>query len=76
MLDSTIEQLETLVAELLQQNQQLANDNAQLRDSLGKASEENDALQLQLMEQEEKHSATAVRLQALVQRVSDCRASA
>ena len=76
MLDSTIEQLETLVAELLQQNQQLANDNAQLRDSLGKASEENDALQLQLMEQEEKHSATAVRLQAPVQRVSDSRASA
>ena len=76
MLDSTIEQLEHLVAELLQQNQQLANDNAQLRDSLGKASEDNDALQLQLMEQEEKHNATAVRLQALVQRVSDSRASA
>ena len=76
MLDSTFEQLETLVAELLQQNQQLADDNAQLRATLGKAGEENDALQLQLMEQEEKHNATAVRLQALVQRVSDSRASA
>lgn len=76
MLDSTIEQLETLVAELLQQNRQLADDNAQLRTSLGKASEDNDALQLQMMEQEEKHNATAVRLQALVQRVSESRASA
>ncbi|XEG72548.1 hypothetical protein QA447_31900 [Pseudomonas sp. abacavir_1] len=76
MLDSTIEQLEQLVAELLQQNKQLADDNAQLRDSLGKAREDNDALQLQLMEQEEKHNATAVRLQALVRRVSDSRASA
>ena len=76
MLDSTIEQLEQLVAELLLQNKQLADDNAQLRDSLGKASEDNDALQLQLMEQEEKHNATAVRLQALVRRVSDSRASA
>ncbi|MDN6875025.1 hypothetical protein [Pseudomonas citronellolis] len=76
MLDSTIEQLEHLVAELLQQNKQLADDNAQLRDSLGKASEDNDALQLQMMEQEEKHNATAVRLQALVRRVSDSRASA
>jgi len=76
MLDSTIEQLEQLVAELLQQNKQLADDNAQLRDSLGKASEDNDALQLQMMEQEERHNATAVRLQALVRRVSDSRASA
>ncbi|MDF3934605.1 hypothetical protein [Pseudomonas citronellolis] len=76
MLDSTIEQLEQLVAELLQQNKQLADDNAQLRESLGKAGEDNDALQLQMMEQEEKHNATAVRLQALVRRVSDSRASA
>ncbi|SDI74505.1 hypothetical protein [Pseudomonas panipatensis] len=76
MLDTTLEQLEHLVAELLQQNQQLAADNAQLHERLGKASEDNDALQLQLMEQEEKHNATAVRLQALVRRVSESRASA
>ncbi|MCJ1886390.1 hypothetical protein LNN38_16150 [Pseudomonas sp. LA21] len=76
MLDSTLEQLEQLVAELLQQNEVLVQDNAQVREELLKAREENDSLQLSLMEQEEKHNATATRLQALIRRVSDSRAHA
>lgn len=76
MLDSTLEQLEQLVAELLQQNEVLVQDNAQVRKELLKAREENDSLQLSLMEQEEKHNATATRLQALIRRVSDSRAQA
>lgn len=76
MLDSTLEQLEQLVAELLQQNEVLVQDNAQVREELLKAREENDSLQLSLMEQEEKHNATATRLQALIRRVSDSRARA
>ncbi|MBB4867785.1 chromosome segregation ATPase [Pseudomonas nitritireducens] len=76
MLDSTLEQLEQLVAELLQQNDVLVQDNAQVREELLKAREENDSLQLSLMEQEEKHNATATRLQALIRRVSDSRAHA
>ncbi|WP_152227431.1 hypothetical protein [Pseudomonas sp. SCB32] len=76
MLDSTLEQLEQLVAELLQQNDVLVQDNAQVREELLKAREENDSLQLSLMEQEEKHNATATRLQALIRRVSDSRAQA
>jgi regulator of replication initiation timing len=76
MLDSTLEQLERLVTELLQQNQQLSSDNQQLRASLAKASEDNDALQLQVLEQEEQQGHAASRLQALVQRVNDVRAQA
>ena len=76
MLDSTLEQLERLVAELLQQNQQLSSDNQQLRASLAKAGEDNDALQLQVLEQEEQQSLAAARLQALVQRVNDGRVQA
>lgn len=76
MLDSTLEQLEQLVAELLQQNEVLVQDNAAVREELLKAREENDSLQLSLMEQEEKHNATATRLQALIRRVSDSRAQA
>lgn len=76
MLDTTLEQLEQLVAELLQQNDVLAQDNAQVREELLKVREENDSLQLSLLEQEEKHSATDTRLQALIRRVSDSRAQA
>lgn len=76
MLDSTLEQLEQLVAELLQQNDVLVQDNAQVREELLKVREENDSLQLSLLEQEEKHNATATRLQALIRRVSDSRAQA
>ncbi|WP_044875400.1 hypothetical protein [Pseudomonas sp. LFM046] len=76
MLDNTLVQLEELVSELLQQNQAIADDNARIRAELRKAREDNDSLQLAMMEQEEKNNATAERLQALVRRVSDSRASA
>ncbi len=76
MLDNTLVQLEQLVTELLQQNQAIADDNARIRAELRKAREENDSLQLAAMEQEEKSNATAERLQALVRRVSESRASA
>ncbi|BAU74916.1 hypothetical protein [Metapseudomonas furukawaii] len=76
MLDNTLVQLEELVSELLQQNQAITEDNARIRAELRKAREENDSLQLAVMEQEEKHSATAERLQALVRRVSESRVSA
>ncbi|MCY1277222.1 hypothetical protein D3C76_1135420 [compost metagenome] len=76
MLDATLEQLEQLIGELLQQNQQLTETNAQLNQQLLAAREENDSLQLSLLEQEEKHSATAVRLQNLLRRVSDARVGA
>ncbi|BAN49127.1 hypothetical protein [Metapseudomonas resinovorans] len=76
MLDNTLVQLEELVSELLQQNQAIADDNARIRAELRKAREDNDSLQLAMMEQEEKSSATAERLQALVRRVSESRASA
>ncbi|MBD2838801.1 hypothetical protein FXN65_11280 [Metapseudomonas lalkuanensis] len=76
MLDNTLVQLEQLVSELLQQNQGIAEDNARIRAELRKAREENDSLQLAMMEQEEKSNATAERLQALVRRVSESRASA
>ena len=75
MLDSTLVQLEQLVSELLQQNQCIAEDNARIRAELRKLREENDSLQLAMMEQEEKSNATAERLQALVRRVSEGRAS-
>ncbi|WP_322979956.1 hypothetical protein [Pseudomonas sp. C11] len=76
MLDSTLAQLENLVAELLQQNRQLTSDNQQLRAELNKASEDNDALQLQLLEHEEQQNHAVARLQALVQRVGEGRAEA
>ncbi|GLZ86484.1 hypothetical protein Pres01_25350 [Metapseudomonas resinovorans] len=76
MLDNTLVQLEQLVTELLQQNQAIADDNARIRAELRKAREENDSLQLAAMEQEEKNNAAAERLQALVRRVSESRASA
>ena len=76
MLDSTLAQLENLVAELLQQNRQLSSDNQQLRAELNKASEDNDGLQLQLLEQEEQQNHAVARLQALVQRVGEGRAEA
>jgi ParB-like chromosome segregation protein Spo0J len=76
MLDNTLVQLEQLVTELLQQNQAIADDHARIRAELRKAREENDSLQLSMMEQEEKSNAAAERLQALVRRVSESRASA
>ncbi|AXA06973.1 TPA: hypothetical protein VDV13_004374 [Pseudomonas aeruginosa] len=70
MLKNTLERLETLVAELLQQNQALRDSHDQLQQQLRQATEENETLQLSMLEQEEKQSGTQARLEALVERLS------
>ncbi|PWB30371.1 hypothetical protein DCO48_20695 [Pseudomonas sp. SDI] len=68
MLETSLSQLEQLVGDLVQKNQELTERNAQLGSELALAKDENESLQLSLMEQEEKHGATAARIQALVER--------
>jgi phage shock protein A len=70
MLEASLSQLEQLVGDLVQQNQDLQNTNAQLATELAQAKDDNDSLQLSLMEQEDKHGATAARIQALVDRAT------
>jgi len=70
MLEASLSQLEQLVSELVQQKQELLAANTALGTELAQAKDENESLQLSLMEQEEKHGATAARIQALVERVS------
>jgi len=70
MLEASLSQLEKLVSDLVQQNQDLQNTNAQLADELKQARDDNDSLQLSLLEQEEKQGATAARIQALVDRAT------
>ena len=65
MLEASLSQLEQLVTDLVQQNQDLLGSNEALKAELARAKDENDSLQLNLMEQEEKHGATAARIQAL-----------
>ncbi|MCL7462069.1 hypothetical protein [Pseudomonas sp. NW5] len=69
MLETTLEQLEALVSELLSQNQNLGEHCRLLEQQLQQAREENDNLQLAALEQEEKQAASQARLQALVQRL-------
>ncbi|WP_439887931.1 hypothetical protein ACSX1C_01465 [Pseudomonas sp. MBLB4123] len=66
MLENNLSQLEELVGNLVQENKALLESNAQLRGELAQLKEENDSLQLSALEQEELHSATAARIQALV----------
>lgn len=70
MLEASLNQLEQLVTDLMHKNTHLAERNQQLDAELAQAKEENETLQLSLMEQEEKHGATAARIQALVERAS------
>ena len=70
MLEASLNQIEQLVSDLMQKNAQLTEQNATLGTQLAQAKEENETLQLSLMEQEEKHGATAARIQALVDRAS------
>ncbi|UST95930.1 hypothetical protein [Pseudomonas siliginis] len=77
MLEASLSQLEQLVSDLVQQNQTLLQTNQTLLQTnqtlsteLAQAKDENENLQLNLMEQEEKHGATAARIQALVDRVN------
>ena len=74
MLEPSLSQLEHLVGDLVQQNQNLQNTNAQLTAELAKVRDENDSLQLSLMEQEEKQGSTAARIQALVDRATSASA--
>ena len=70
MLEASLSQLEQLVSDLVQQNQGLLSTNQALSAELAQAKDENESLQLSLMEAEEKHGATAARIQALVERAS------
>ena len=70
MLEASLNQLETLVNELVEQNRNLAETNGKLSAELAQAREENDTLQLSLLEQEEKHGSTAARIQALIERAT------
>lgn len=74
MLETSLSQLEQLVADLVQQNQKLQETNAQLSAQLAQSKDENDSLQLSLMEQEEKQGSTAARIQALVERATSASA--
>ncbi|SER82425.1 hypothetical protein SAMN03159444_05147 [Pseudomonas sp. NFACC02] len=74
MLEASLSQLEKLVGDLVQQNQDLQNTNAQLAEELKQARDDNDSLQLSLLEQEEKQGATAARIQALVDRATSASA--
>ena len=70
MLEASLSQLEQLVSDLVRQNQSLLGTNQALSAELAGLKDENESLQLSLMEQEEKHGATAARIQALVDRVN------
>jgi cell division protein ZapB len=70
MLEASLNKLEALVSQLLEQNRQLAEAHAALSAELAQARDENDSLQLTLLEQEEQQGATAARIQALIERVS------
>ncbi|WP_426151382.1 hypothetical protein [Pseudomonas sp. DC3000-4b1] len=76
MLEASLNKLEALVGQLLEQNRQLAEAHAALTVELAQAREENDSLQLTLLEQEEQQGATAARIQALIERVSPAAADA
>ena len=66
MLEQSLKQLEQLVTELVQANQNLHSDNAQLTAQLQRIQGENENLQLSALEQDDQHSATVARIQALV----------
>lgn len=70
MLQTSLNQLEQLVGDLLERNRQLADINQQLSGDLARAKDENDTLQLSLLEHEEQQGATAARIQALVERAA------
>jgi cell division protein ZapB len=70
MLEASLNKLEALVGQLLEQNRQLVEANGKLSAELAQARDENDSLQLSLLEQEEQQGATAARIQALIERVS------
>lgn len=70
MLEKNLSQLEQLVSELVQENKALQAANQQIRNELAQLKDENDALQISALEQDELHSSTAARIQALVELAS------
>ncbi|RON59226.1 hypothetical protein [Pseudomonas fluorescens] len=70
MLEASLSQVEQLVSDLVQQNQTLAQTNQTLSTELAQAKDGHESLKLRLREQEERHGATAARIQALVDRVN------
>ncbi|MGE4405992.1 hypothetical protein [Pseudomonas sp.] len=68
MLETTLAQLESVIVDLLQQNQSMRDTCALLEQQLQQAREDNDNLQLAALEQEEKQGAMLARLQALLER--------
>ncbi|MDO9321048.1 MAG: hypothetical protein Q7U01_05385, partial [Pseudomonas sp.] len=66
MLEQSLKQLEQLVTGLVKANQNLHEGNAQLTAQLQQVKEENESLQLSALEQDDQHSATIARIQALV----------
>jgi hypothetical protein len=70
MLENSLSQLEQLVSDLVQANKALQSANAQLSSELAQIKDENETLQLSAIEQEELHSATTTRIQALVELAS------
>ena len=67
MLEDSLSQLEQLVSDLVQANKALLSANAQLSSELVQIKDENETLQLSAIEQEELHSTTTTRIQALVE---------
>ncbi|MGE6791213.1 hypothetical protein ACQKFS_04225 [Pseudomonas guineae] len=70
MLENNLSQLEQLVSELVQENKALQAATQQIRNELAQLKDENEALQMSALEQDELHSTTAARIQALVQLAS------
>ena len=66
MLENSLSQLEGLVRTLVEENRVLLSANAQLATELASFKEENEPLQLSALEQDDQHSATLARIQALV----------
>ncbi len=76
MLDNVLPKLEQLTEQLLDKNQHLNQENTrlsqeteQLNEQIKRLTDENETLQLEVFEQEEKHSGSLNRINTLLQRL-------
>ncbi len=76
MLETALPKLEQLIEQLLDKNQSLRQDvaninqqNEQLNTKLSELTDENEILQLEALEQEEKHASTLNKINALLGRL-------
>ena len=76
MLETALPKLEQLIEQLLVKNQSLQQDvtrlteqNEQLNNKFSSLTEENETLQLEALEQEEKHDSTLNKINALLGRL-------